>query len=203
MALASIFQCASQVEKLAKFGHAAPAQFETAINSLLCQNPDQPLDVYGQISNLELGLSTLIDVFERRPVEHKDAIRYVMSVLHLQKQLMKRQDMLAVIGSRLEKSQQQVESFSSTHENVVANLAEVYTDTISRLSFRIQVMGEYNYLQQSRIANQVRVLLFAAIRSAVLWRQLGGNRLTLIWKRKQAVQLAKKSLEEAKRELLH
>lgn len=45
-------------------------------------------------------------------------------------------------------------------------------------------MGDYNYLQQARIANQIRALLLAAIRSATLWRQVGGSRWQLLLQRK-------------------
>jgi high frequency lysogenization protein len=45
-------------------------------------------------------------------------------------------------------------------------------------------MGDHNYLQQTRIASQIRALLLSAIRSAMLWRQVGGNRWQLLLQRK-------------------
>ena len=92
--------------------------------------------------------------------------------------------MLGVIGSRLEQVAQQAQHFSSTHENVIANLGTLYTETLSTFRFRIQVNGDYNYLQQQRIANQIRALLLASVRSAILWRQVGGNRFQLLFYRK-------------------
>jgi high frequency lysogenization protein len=96
-----------------------------------------------------------------------------------------------------------IKHFSETHDNVIAGLAEIYSDTISTFSFRIQVMGEYQHLQQPRIANRIRTLLFAGIRSAVLWRQLGGRRLKIILYRNKITRNAEQLLEEAKREQLH
>lgn len=203
LALAGIFQHCLMVESLAKTGHAHNKDMETAVSGLFCQNPASPMDVFGKISNLEAGLTRLLEILQRKSGDHKDVVRYVMGIMHLQKQLVKRNDMLGVIGQRLEKSQQQSELFSSTHENVLGSLADIYTDTISQLSFRIQVMGEYNYLQQARVANQIRVLLFAAIRSAVLWRQLGGNRLQVILKRQDIVKTTRKLIDDAKRESFH
>ena len=202
IALAGIVQQAVLVETLAKTGHIDNKDFETAIKALLCQNPAQTLDVFGKLSHIELGLSHLVELLSRTPSDKKDSVRYVMGVMHLQKQLLKRKDMLEIIGSRLTKSQEQFEHFSATHENVVSGLAAIYTDTISQLSFRIQVMGEYNYLQQQRIANQIRTLLFAGIRSAVLWRQLGGSRLKIITQRKAILATAKQLIENAKKEYL-
>jgi len=203
IALAAIFQFAAQVEQLAKTGHLAQDEFKVAIDSLLSQNPPNTLAVYGKISHLELGLKTLIDSLKRKPTRSNDCVRYVMGILHLQRRLEKHHDMMDVIGSRLDKSRQQAEHFSRTHENVIASLAEIYSDTISTFSFRIQVMGEYQHLQQSRTANLIRTLLFAGVRSAVLWRQLDGRRLKIILHRNKIVRYAEQLLEEAKREQLH
>lgn len=202
IALAGIVQQAALVETLAKTGHVNNSEFETAVNALLCQNPGSTIEVFGKLSHLELGLTHLIELLSRKPTDKKDSVRYVMGIMHLQKQLLKRGDMLEIIASRLSKSQDQNEHFSATHENVVSGLAAIYTDTISQLSFRIQVMGEYNYLQQQRIANQIRALLFAGIRSAVLWRQLGGSRLKIITQRKAILESAKSLLDDAKKEFL-
>src|SRR5690606_38638082 len=94
-------------------------------------------------------------------------------------------DLLGVLGSRLKTAAQQAEHFSSTHDNVVANLGGLYTETISTFRFRIQVSGDYNYLQQQRIAHQVRALLLSGIRATTLWRQLNGNRWHLLFHRKK------------------
>lgn len=202
VALAAIFQFAASVESLAKNGRVDPEDLELSVSSLLCQNPSKTLDVYGRIGRLTKGLQLVVDTLRRKSQGKTDIIRYVMGILHLQKHLMKHSSMLQVIGSRLEKSQRQAELFSPTHDNVTAGLSEIYSDTISTFRFRIQVMGEYQYLQQPRIANQIRTLLFAGIRSAVLWRQLGGSRLNVIFKRRQLLNVADRLLEEAKKDQL-
>jgi len=203
IALAAIFQFAAQVEQLAKTGHVQQDVFKTAVGSLFSKNPTNTLAVYGKISHLELGLNTLLDSLKRKPSRSNDCIRYVMGILHLQRRLEKQNDMLNIIGSRLDKSRQQSEHFSETHDNVIASLADIYSDTISTFSFRIQVMGEYQHLQQARIANQIRTLLFAGVRSAVLWRQLGGRRLKIILNRNKMTRIAEQLLEQAKQEHLH
>ena len=98
---------------------------------------------------------------------------------------------------------QQADIFDPTHDNVIASLADIYTGTISTFSFRIQVNGDYQYLQQARIGNQIRVLLFAGIRSAILWRQLGGSRLQIIIKRKKIIESTDWLIKQAKEQLLH
>jgi high frequency lysogenization protein len=203
VALAAMFQFSACVEQLAKTGHVNHKDFEVSVNSLFNQNPTDSLDVYGGIEQLETGLSFLIANLSRSPKRSSDCIRYVMGILHLQKQLSKRSSMLDIISKRLDKSRLQVEHFSMTHENVIAGLADIYTDTISTFSFRIQVIGEYQFLQQTRIANQIRTLLFAGVRSAVLWRQLGGNRLKAIYQRTAILETARSLQKEMQQRELH
>ena len=203
VALAAMFQFSACVEQLAKTGHVNQKDFEISVNSLFNQNPTDSLDVYGGIEQLETGLSFLIANLSRSPKRSSDCIRYVMGILHLQKQLSKKSSMLDMIAKRLDKSRLQVEHFSMTHENVIAGLADIYTDTISTFNFRIQVMGEYQFLQQTRIANQIRTLLFAGVRSAVLWRQLGGNRLKAIYQRTAILETARSLHKEIQQRELH
>lgn len=184
LALAGVVQAASLVEQVAKTGYVQANAYKCSIDSLLDLNPASTLAIYGgDVQNLRPGLEALRDMLVGQH-KHQEALRYALGALHLQKKLAGRKDMLNVVASRINQANNQAEHFSSTHENVIANLANLYSETISTFRFRIQVMGDYNYLQQTRIANQIRALLLAAIRSAMLWRQLGGSRLQLLLKRK-------------------
>ena len=151
---------------------------------MLDLNPTNTLAVYGgDVQNLRLGLETLRELLQGQH-KHQDAMRYCLGALHLQKSLASDKTMLKMLGNRLEQAAQQAQHFSSTHENVIGNLGDLYSSSISTFRFRIQVMGEQTYLSQPRIAHQIRALLLAAIRSTTLWRQLGGNRWQLLLQRK-------------------
>jgi high frequency lysogenization protein len=73
-------------------------------------------------------------------------------------------------------------------------IAELYTQTISTLSPRIVVNGRPQHLQIDRTVNWIRTLLFASLRSAVLWRQLGGGRFSLMFGRKKMLEEAQSLL---------
>ncbi|MDH5230485.1 MAG: DUF489 family protein, partial [Gammaproteobacteria bacterium] len=83
-----------------------------------------------------------------------------------------------------------------THENVVANLAGIYTDTISTIPPRIVVSGEQGYLNNTENANKVRALLLALMRSAILWKQKGGRRWHVLLKRGKIMAAAKNLLKQ-------
>lgn len=184
IALAGAVQAVSLVEQLAKTGYLRSDEFSTAVGSLFARSPDSAEDVYGNIAQLRSGLENLQNLLSNhRDPKNGDALRYILGVMHLQKRLAKRSELLYLIGNRLEKAQQQSEHFDITHDNVINNIADIYSDTISKFQFRIQVTGEPAYLQQARVAAQVRVLLLASIRSITLWRQLGGSRWQLLFYR--------------------
>lgn len=185
LALAGVFQATTLVDQVAKTGNVPTDAFKSCIESVLDLNPASTLDVYGgQVENLRTGLEVMRELLRPNSQQHREVLRYGLGVLHLEKKLSGRRDMLNVIGSRIEQANQQAQHFSSTHDNVIANLGTLYTETLSTFRFRIQVNGDYNYLQQQRIANQIRALLLSAVRSAILWRQVGGNRWQLLFNRK-------------------
>lgn len=199
IALAGVFQSAILVKQLAWNGKITEKQLETSINSLFKINADSVEDVYGgDINNLRLGLETIIKLFQNSTKSNKDheVARYALSMLHLEKLLMKNNEMLNIIHKGLERAKNQATHFSSTHENVIANLAGIYSDTLSTFKFRIHVAGNRTYLANQNSTNKIRSLLLAGVRSAVLWRQLGGSRWQFIFNKKTIIKEAKHLLSK-------
>ncbi len=199
IALAGIFQATALVEKLATTGYLPKEEFKTCIDCLLEQNPTSTLDTFGSLDSLELGLQVLIDTLGGlRKQNSQQALRYVLGIFHLQSKLSGRKDLLDIIHSRLNQTNMQAQHFCSTHDNVIGNLADIYVDTISKFRYRIHVRGEATYLQQQRVASQIRALLFSAIRSAILWRQVGGRRWHILLYRQRLLTTAKDLLGQIK-----
>ena len=93
--------------------------------------------------------------------------------------------LLDTIGNRLPQIQSKADHFGLVHENVIASSGALYQDTLSTLRQRIQVHGDMRNLQQPNNASKIRALLLAGIRSARLWRQLGGHRWQLVISRRK------------------
>lgn len=190
IALAAIFQAAELVTNLARKGSADQNYAEPMLNSILIVNASTTEDIYGGQfdcqSNLALGRRIATEVMGKgKDAVNPDTIRYALSMIHLESKLHKNPEMLSAIGQRLNQLERQLEHYDSVmHENVVAGISGMYQDTLSKLPFRIQVHGDSRFLQQSHIAHQVRAILMAGIRAAMLWRQVGGRRWHLIFKRK-------------------
>ena len=63
--------------------------------------------------------------------------------------------------------------------------------------------GDPNVLQREENAARVRALLLAGIRSAVLWRQTGGRRWQLIFRRRKVATIARELAEKANQSVYH
>lgn len=192
LALAGVFQSTYLVREIAHRGTAEPALFGVCIRSLFELDPPDTESVYGGRAGLHTGLQ-LVTTQLSGPSDKRDfeITKYVVAVLHLERKLVSNAPMLQRLRDGIERVRTQVDYFSShTHENVVAGIADLYVNTISTLTPRIIVSGDHGHLNNPDNANKVRALLLAAIRSAVLWRQNGGSRLQLLFRRRQIAQEA-------------
>ncbi|WP_150304959.1 high frequency lysogenization protein HflD [Pseudomonas saliphila] len=187
IALGAIFEAAQQVDKLARTGQYGEAPVRCLLQSIFERSPDDVMQVYGgSLYPIRQGIQALQAMLERDTAGlQRQALRYVMNLLALERQLAKRDDMLQVLGQRLDQVGNQIEHFGLLHDNVMAGLGGTYQDTLSTLKMRIQVQGDMRHLQQPSTANQIRALLLAGIRSARLWRQLDGHRWQLLVSRRK------------------
>lgn len=199
MALSAIFQAAEAVSTLAKSGSVITHNLNPLMESLLMVNAEQPEDIYGGeeiwAGNLLLGRQTLIKAIDKSKSHliNPNTLRYALSILHLEAKLAKQPEMLSTIGQRIQQLLRQKEHFDGIlHPNMMAAASGIYSDTLSKLSFRIQVRGSSDYLKQTQVADQVRMCLLAGVRAAMLWRQLGGRRWHLIFKRSRLLETLKK-----------
>ncbi len=184
-ALAGVFQAAALVNKLAHTGQVSDAALAGMLKTLLVRNPDSTIDVYGGDDlGLREGYQLLQSILERKTDDlPRESLRYVVSMLSLERQFSRRDDLLEIAAQRLPRIEQQVELYGLTSDNIASSFGGLYQDTISTFKQRIQVHGDMRFLQQEATAAKVRALLFAGIRSARLWRQLGGRRWHLLTKR--------------------
>lgn len=196
VALGGLFLCTNLVHKLAHSGQISDASLEQTLNTLLVTNPQNTLDVYGGDDYaLRDGYRTLQTALLRDSHNlPRESLRYALALLSLEQQFARRDDLLQLTGERLQRISQQAELLGITSAGVVGACADLYSDTISTFNQRIQVHGEMRFLQQEATAAKIRALLLAGIRSARLWRQLGGKRWHFVFKRSAMLQALQQRL---------
>lgn len=193
LALAGLFQAARLAQQLARQGRAEPAALAASVQSLLIIDAPTTESVFGGAPGVRLGLELLRDKLDGRNTNTHDVevARYVIGMIHLEGQLRRRPEMQDAIRRGIEAIREQMKFFEAAengetlHPRLVEKLAELYTQTLSTLAPRIMVNGEHGHLSNPAIAARVRAALFAGIRSAFLWRQLGGSRWQLLFSRKR------------------
>ena len=204
LALAGVFQSAYLVNQIATKGISDQHDLETIVRATLNLNPRTTDEIFGSVENLRTGLYALIDQLgDQKTQKDMNIARYVISLLYLQKKLAKRSKMLDAISTGIERAKQQSEMFDITHDNVLANLAGIYGETISQIPPKIMVAGENSYLSSRSNADRIRAILLGGIRFAVLWSQLGGGRWQILIKRRAFVSEAQRLLEEEINPQLH
>jgi high frequency lysogenization protein len=164
-----------------------------SLRSLLEMNPASTLAVYGNNeANLKMGLETLLGVLNaNRQGLGAELTRYTLSLMVLERKLHAKKSSMEQLGQRIDQLDRQLAHFELESDQVMSSLASIYVDIVSPAGPRIQVVGSPAILQNTQIQAKVRALLLAGIRAAVLWQQVGGGRLQLMFSRNRLFEQAK------------
>ncbi|HSP32596.1 MAG TPA: DUF489 family protein, partial [Halomonas sp.] len=94
IALGAVFQAAILVDKLARSGQISEAPAACLLGSILERSPDDVLQIYGGSTyQIRQGVQALQAMLERDTAAlQRDALRYTMNLLVLERQLAKRDD---------------------------------------------------------------------------------------------------------------
>lgn len=197
LAMAGICQSAHLVQQLAHHGQCDSGSLKVSLQSLLDLNPSSTLAVYGNDeANLRFGLETLLAVLNTSSREGLGAelTRYTLSLMVLERKLGNNRQALDELSRRIAQLDRQLAHYELESDTLMSAMAAIYVDVISPLGPRIQVTGSPAVLQNSQVQSKVRATLLAGIRAAVLWRQVGGGRLQLMFSRNRLVNEAKRIL---------
>ncbi|BAW80318.1 high frequency lysogenization protein hflD [Candidatus Nitrosoglobus terrae] len=181
LALAGILQALHSVQQIARYGNAPTDAITASLASIFKLNPESAEDVYGGIGKLSTGLQILNQQLNKKRYRaDPELLRYLINIMYLEQKLRNHPKLLGEITYKIQLLEQQTEDIRSIQPDTIAQLADIYLNTISTMTPRIQIRGEETHLKQPENIERVRALLLASIRSAVLWRQTGGSRLHLL-----------------------
>lgn len=186
IAIAGVLQACKEVQSLARTGEANSEVFESSLKSVLVLDAVNTPAIYGGITGVSKGLSLLADgILSSTTGSDVEILRYVMSLLQLQSQLYRDSNKFSSFASEIERLS------SKTVDELPEACSEIYQKYISGMQPQVIVQGEEEHLQRAEVPPQIRSLLLAGLRSAVLWQQKGGGRFRLIWERTRMQNSAK------------
>ena len=191
IALAGMFQAIALVRAIALRGGCDAPAMKQSLASVFRIDADSPADVFDGVGNLRLGLETLIAQLDEHDKRDVAMTAMAVSVLRLERSLAGRPEVLQTLRDQIQGMAGLAAQAEAGQVDLAAQLARLYTDSLSRLKPRIMVEGNPQFLNQSTQVNQIRALLLAAVRAAVLWRQLDGSQLRLLFRRRQYAMLAR------------
>ena len=194
MAFAGILQAIGQVQYIARHGESDSEALGASLNTILVTNPESTADVYQDKAILDAGYKLILNQLGDSSSKDVEVTRYLVGILALERKLARSANGMGMLAERINQVHRQLHHFAITDEQVIANLASIYSDIISNLGPKIQISGNPACLQRPLVQQKIRALLLSAMRSAVLWRQLGGKRRHLVFARKSIVDTARKSL---------
>ncbi|MEL1264526.1 high frequency lysogenization protein HflD [Pseudoxanthomonas putridarboris] len=183
LALAGLAQALQQVRRIAETGQSEASVVQASLDSVFRMDADSTLAVYGRPGDLATGLRVLRGHLARETRD--DALpRLAMSVLQLERRFVREGETVDAVARGLQDIAPRAQQLGSTHPDVLSALGGLYADTVSHLRPRVMVQGNPHYLGQPDVVAEIRAILLAAVRSAVLWRQLGGSFWDLLLSRK-------------------
>jgi high frequency lysogenization protein len=184
-ALAGVYQAVNCVMRVARHGAADAETMEPCIHSLFQIDADNVDAVFGAPGALVNGARQIVAQLTGQPERTLEQTRYVVQIIKLERSLARRPDQLALISASIQEAAAKREHFALQHPNLLAHFADLYSNTLSHLEPRIMIRGEPLHLRNPDNQNRIRALLLAGVRSAMLWRQVGGTRWQILFKNKQ------------------
>lgn len=187
IAFAGMLQASELVRQLATSGTCSQTAARASLGSIFNMAPESTEGVYGGLGGVRMGLRVVVELFGARNAQDSlQSLNYALGIAKLAGQIERDRQRQSELGreiSLIESAWQ--DSEDSLDECVLSQLADAYQRHISSLDFRLSVSGKPEYLKQPEKVAFIRALLLAGIRSAFLWRQVGGRQWRLVFQRRK------------------
>lgn len=182
LALAGFMQALTLVRQTALTGRYDLQAMSTSIASIFNRDAATTADVYQGPAALALGLESLLTDMGEPTNQERDPLRIKMgwTMLAIERNLRDADGAWERLGNELDRIQALE---LATESETIQQLAKVYERAVSVLTPRVMVMGDPEHMNNQRNIAAIRAALLAALRSAVLWRQLGGSMWDLFLQR--------------------
>ena len=184
LALGGMLQALAQVRRIAETGQSESEPVRVALDSVFRIDAADTQAVYGDAASVRVGLRLLRDYLAN---SNRDQVlgKLGLAVLQLERRFVGEDAVVTQVQTGLRGLEAPAQRLGSTHPDVVAGLGSLYADTVSTLRPRVMVQGNPHYLGQAGVVAEIRALLLAALRSAVLWRQCGGSLWDFVFRRRE------------------
>lgn len=205
IALAALFQCCLQIDRLSQTGYYDEQAVAAVIRALLVTNPKDVEEIYNT-ADLKTGFRQLIKCTDKSDTQTVIASKDITSMAFKLIELSVRVERNTRVFNRLSDEIDALEKAILTEQadfldgdssvvNTRSNFhlfGTLYQSIISPNFPPLIIYGQENILKDTDNQEKIRALLLAGIRAVILWRQLGGRRRFFIFRRNKILEYAKK-----------
>ena len=200
VAFAGLIQSAMLVDQLATSDHYDHDALLASAVSVLRVEADSALSVFGSLDGVRVGCGSVATLLGGRAGQASRALfQYAVAMhqvagklsqmTHLSSQI---HQGLESLSARYLRQDELIEYDDAGLDRLYQDLAALYAETISTLTPRIMVQGSQGRLSDPQVVNRVRSALFAGIRAAFMWHQMGGRRWHLLIHRRAYQSIAQR-----------
>ncbi len=191
IALAGVCQASAAVRDLAEHGASSEDLTRPLLDSVFRLDAESTEAVYGDLKQLLPGVRILAEPQGRAGQERlAEILATVSTLLVLGPRFLAASALSAQVAKRISELQDAWTRDGGYDPELRRALGQLYGDTVSTLNPRVLVRGNPQFLQHPAVVIEVRAMLLAGLRSAVLFHQLGGSRWTLVLRRQALAQQA-------------
>lgn len=178
--MAGAVLAAQQALAIARTGRADPPASALVIGATLKIDSESVADIYGGTEALRPALVALRDFMLARERD-RILVRTLIVLMQVERNFAARPDMAIQVAEGIRGAAAFLETNEGPPSSAVPRLGDLYALTISKLTPRVMIPGDPELLARESVVAAVRAHLLAALRGVVLWRQMGGSRVGLLF----------------------
>lgn len=196
IAFAGMLQASELVRQLATSGTCSQQAARASLASVFNRSPESTEEVFGGLGGVRMGLRVMVELFSaRNSQENLQSLNYALGLAKLAAKLGNDRRRQAELGREIDLIESAWnQSEDSLDSSVLSQLGDAYERHISTMDFRLSISGKPEFLKQPDKVAFIRALLLAGIRSAILWRQVGGRQWRLVFQRRRMLTQAEQLL---------
>lgn len=205
IALGALFQCCTQIQRIATTGYYDEKAVSCVLRALAVTDPKTVEDIYNP-DYLNVGFKQIIDSFSKSELtKSSDTIivtKMALKLISLAHSVERNQRIFQRLSDEIDALSKAVTTEHSDFLNDELNVGSIstqnnfhlfgslYQSIISPNFAKLLIYGDERFLKDTDNQEKIRALLLAGIRAVILWRQVGGRRRFLIFRRKDILKYA-------------
>lgn len=193
-ALAATIEAAYQISCIAHDGIINTSIVNSLVRGVLKTECERTTSIYPEKS-LKNGYTFFADIKKLDPQKAMEVTRYITNIMGLMSTYLGKQALRANLAEEIQKIKENLSMQEDKSLFVCRHLGNWYGKNITEAGvYSVKIFGAEEQLRKETNLVYIRALLTSALRSTVLWQQLGGTQMNFLFNKSQISICAKQVL---------